>query len=166
MGKINIIRKKAQMEVMGLAIIVILISVGVLLVIQFSLNDNEKSSLESYSKTQLDANLLNALMRTTAIDCNNRLLTSIFEDCASNPSSPRIYCKGGFTPSCVYLEETLNEIFDSTLVAWKKDFEFEATKTNILIKHGACTGNIERRQQPLPTDRGTMHIKLAICDKS
>jgi len=154
--------KKSQLEVMGLAVIVILVSVGILLVIQYTAREPEDSTFQSYSETQLDANFLNALLRTTAHDCDNRQMPKLFQDCASNPGSPEIFCRGGFTSSCEYLKETLEDILNNTMDQWKKEYEFEATLTDIYFKKGECDEAI-RREQLLPTDRGIMHIKFAVC---
>jgi hypothetical protein len=151
--------RKAQMEIMGLALIIVLLTLGILFVVQFMVPKGDQRSIaKSYTESQLAANMLNTILKSTAKDCNNQVLITLFQDCASGSS---IVCNDG-TSSCYYLNKTVEYILNETLVFWKKDFWFIASKTPIVFGTG-CPGERESTQTPIQTDAGTMIIRLDIC---
>lgn len=151
--------KKAQMEIMGLALIIVLLTLGILFVVQFMVpKEEERSIAQSYAETQLAANILNSILKSTAEDCNNQVLTTLFQDCASGAS---IVCNDG-TSSCYYINKTVEYILNETLVVWNKDFWFTASKTPVVFGE-SCRGERESTQIPIQTDAGTMIVRVDIC---
>lgn len=59
---------RAQFEAMGLAVIVVLVSLGMFLLILFSFNDQGDAPLR-YEHQQLAQNMVDALLKTTIEDC-------------------------------------------------------------------------------------------------
>jgi len=155
--------RKAQMEIMGLAIVIVLIMLGVLFVVQFMIQKPQKDIKASYTDAQLAANMLNAILKATARDCNNQVITTLFQDCASGPT---IICNDGINTSCTYLNYTIKDLFDKTLVKWRKKHRFTASKTPVVVGWGDCSGERESKSSPIQTDVGTIIIRLDICGES
>lgn len=100
---------KGQMEIMGLLVIVILITLGVLFAVRFVLLEPEGISVrESYVETQLAVGTVNALRGVTADDCFGQSLESLYQDCAEGPN---IICQddamAGRSDSCTYVYNAL-----------------------------------------------------------
>jgi hypothetical protein len=160
------------MEIMGLAIIIILVTLGLFFIIFFMSNNSDVDNLEDeYADSQLSANLLNSMLQMTAIDCNNKQIKSLFRDCALNE---KIICNNGMR-SCEYLNHTLGKIINKTLVEWRRDFYFVADGTSSNFDGGSniyfgrpCADNVgsDVKQYPIQAQSSTVMISLHICDIS
>ncbi len=163
-------RTKSQMEIMGLAIIVILLSVAFLFVVKFVILKEPSEIGKDVRESQLAANFLNTLLETSAPDCSGIQLYTLFEDCAERP--PDIMC--GSRTSCEYIQDISYDILQDTLQEWKVEYYFVATTDpgNLLnndayvLQPISATGDEceERLQgtQPLPSNPPVTVI-LHIC---
>lgn len=158
--------KKGQLEVLGLAIIVILITLGVLFVIRFIVTKEPTQLRQSYTRTEMASNMLNTLIRTDTF-CRSKSITELMQDCASNPPNGSINCNG--MKSCIFLNETISNITSKTLTVWGVDYEFDVwledgTKLiHILNPPGACKGEKESKPFYLPLHITTINLKLDLC---
>lgn len=158
--------KKSQLEVLGLAIIVILLTLAVLFVIRFIILKEPTEIRESYTKTEMASNMLNTLIRTDTT-CKGKSVTELLQDCASHPPNGSIECSG--QRSCHFLNSTIDMITDETLGVWNVDFEFtvwldDGTELIHMIKPvGACTGEKESKPFYLPLQVTTINLKLDLC---
>ena len=75
-------KKKSQMEIMGLVIIVILITLGLFFVVRFIITKQPSEIKKSYTQTEIAANILNSLLKTTSKDCYGMDVTQLLQDCA------------------------------------------------------------------------------------
>ena len=75
--------KKAQTEILGLAIIVVFIAIGMLFVIKFSLNKPEERTREQFIRSELAANILNSMIDAHT-SCRNLDFAALLKDCAEN----------------------------------------------------------------------------------
>ncbi len=155
--------RKAQMEIMGLAVIMILAVLGLLFVVKFVLMKPEtKSELrQSQQESQLAANLINAFLKTTT-DCPGKhSVTTLIQDCAQ--LSPRIRC--GALSSCEFVNQTINDILDQTLEEWGKTYQFTISDISeeINISNGDCSGERETKFSPIQAAGKTVVLKLDIC---
>lgn len=107
-------KKKSQMEIMGLVVIVILITLGMFFVVKFMINKPPSEIKKSYTRTELAANLLNTLLKTTSEDCYGMTVKDLLVDCAENKDTE---CENA-KPSCEYVLTITKTIFDETLVKW------------------------------------------------
>ncbi len=155
-------RKKSQMEIMGLAIIFVLVILGVLFAIRFVLTKPETSLRAGYIESRLAYNMVNAI-RGASTQCHDATIERLLQDCAV---SMMIECPGGMT-SCDYVQAELDVILSSTLDAWGKDYEFSVTGLprveGIGYANTQCTGELEAEVQPIATRSGTIVMRLALC---
>lgn len=169
------IRKKSQMEIMGLVVIVILITVAVLFVLVFIVRQSPSDIKEEYYHSQLASNTLNALIRTTTLDCKGHDMTSLSKDCVENLGykTSQICCSDGLScldemRSCAYLNSSVNQILSKSLASFNKKYQFNIIDSNnreVIPQIGECLGERESSNpQPLATDTGMMEIILYICE--
>ncbi len=163
-------RSKAQMEMMGLVVIVILITLGLLFLAVFKLQGGSKTR-EIFTAKGLASSTMGALMKATAsseegcageavsLQDQPHLGADILEDCAiyhaeyrpavfssSSQTYPQAYsdyrCRG--VHSCTFFQAKSKELFDATLTKWGKNYEFKAilvgTQKKTLIQFKGGSG--------------------------
>ena len=159
--------KKAQMEILGLAVVVVIILVAAVFAVRFGFNKPTNYRTDFLS-SEIASNMLNTFLKTTAKDCS-LTMTEMLRDCAQGNSLCCLNCDGSETDrvySCKYAESTASEIFSKTLDKWNMKYEFLAyADVNLpLIKLGnKCSGEKESSTWPIPISAGSMYVKLDIC---
>ncbi|MBL7055545.1 hypothetical protein ISS07_01390 [Candidatus Woesearchaeota archaeon] len=154
--------KKAQTEIMGIAIVVILLVVGMTFVIKFMLDRDPIDYKKSFTQAEIASNTLNTFLKTGSRDCNGLTMTELLQDCAQ---SRGIFCQTGKI-SCDYVKGTAEEIFGKTLEVTSIDYEFSVfmqEDSSIFTLGEACPGSKKSKTFPLPTSAGTLFVKLDIC---
>ena len=154
--------KKSQAEIVGLVIIVLLITIGLLFFVKFGILDKKDDIKGSFIDSELANNMVHVLLKTTT-DCKKSSVSDLFQDCAT---FNRIECDG--MSSYEKLNETIDTIFRETLEKWKKSYEFIAyTSSDEILKrkYGKCNKYSNRKSTtfPIPTAMGTLSIQLDIC---
>ncbi|MFH1317146.1 MAG: hypothetical protein ABII01_06505 [Candidatus Woesearchaeota archaeon] len=76
------IKRKGQMEIMGLVIIIVLLSLGMLFVVKFTILDEKESIKKPFKSKQEIANFVNAFRLTTIEECNYASIEHLLVDCA------------------------------------------------------------------------------------
>ena len=154
------------MEIMGLAIVIILIIMGLLFVIRFVMVRKPAEFKSEFTQTQLTSNTINTFLGTTSRDCNGLKMTELLLDCAQ---SQTIVCENNKV-SCEYVKNAAIEIFGSTLDSWNKNYHFttykKLTPTIFEMELGnVCTGSKKSKTYPISTDipGNPLIIKLDIC---
>ncbi|MBW2974307.1 hypothetical protein KY366_01185 [Candidatus Woesearchaeota archaeon] len=161
--------KKSQMEIMGLAIIVIIISVIILFTIRFIVLEEPSSYKEEYTQTELASNILSTLLRTTSANCSGLSLTELYQDCSNSPYNPQVICTDGLN-SCQCINHTTKHILNQTLGKWHIDYEFTAKTDSDSLVYAkgdvGCPGVKKHKVYPIPTDTSgskILFITLDIC---
>jgi hypothetical protein len=181
--------KSGQMEIIGLVIIVILITIGMLFLAQFALKDAGQKKI--FTRKGLAYSTMSALMKTTvpAQQCgfDEGTLTlgqQILEDCAENRhSSPNGFSRYGcqidgvVMHSCQFLEEFIKiQLLETTLKEWKKNYNFSSSlvlssgkeQLPISISRGDCVSSGERDSSglfPISLEGvGLVENVLYLCD--
>jgi len=133
--------RRAQMEMMGLVVIVILITLGMFFMISFGLKEDKAE--KKFTRKGLAASTMGAIMKaTTASDENCGLIefeNDLLEDCAVNFETPDYnfqYNCGGLN-SCLFLNKTIYKILNETL--WEKNMA--GKKIRSLKKHYLLTAD-------------------------
>ena len=156
------------MEIMGLAIIVILITLGMLFIVQFVVLKEPSDIKKTFTRSQMAANMLNSILKTNSKDCYDSTMSQLLKDCADNYGSPSALtiCKNGMN-SCKYSNSTIKYIFDNTFGEWgNQSFYFSSftSPQNKILEQGVeCTGERESKQSFIKTDAGILTIRLDIC---
>lgn len=162
--------KKAQTEIMGLAIIILFIMLGLLFVFRL-MNANPSDNLRTeYVDSKMASNVLTVILKTT-LECKNLDVKSLYQDCAEGVNYLD-YC--GETNPCIKAKSIVEQILDNTLKKWERPYRFTATiggtEKTLITNLGCNETNIgtryrklESKTYPIPTDVGTMLIKLDIC---
>jgi hypothetical protein len=168
--------RKAQMEIMGLAIIVIIIIIGLVFSLRFMRPVETQDLKDTFTDSTLASNLLNVMLKTT-LECKDIELKNLLQDCAEGIATKE-YCPGKTDP-CAFSKEIITLLLTDTLTVMKRDFVFEAkfpsagsftvperdkvtcTAANLGAGKKYQTRTFE--SYPLPTKRGTMEITLALC---
>ncbi|MDD5086794.1 MAG: hypothetical protein PHV16_03500 [Candidatus Nanoarchaeia archaeon] len=166
------IGKKSQAEIVGLVIIVLLITVGLLFFVRFVVLKPNSDAKRDYVDSELASNMINVLLKTTT-DCKKSTMSDLFRDCAG---FNRIDCDddGNRGDSREKIEEVIEEIFNNTLEKWEKPYHFKAyivrkynTGENTIVErsYGKCSGNVDRisRTYVIPTDMESLMLTLDIC---
>ena len=180
--------KRGQMEMIGLVFIVLLITIGMLFFVRFSLDESESKKV--YTRSGLATSTMSAIMKTT-IDGNYyycrppflvssphlTLGTDLLQDCAKwFPNSISDY-KCGNKHSCVFLNETITTLLNDTLGQWGKNYEYTSTLTTMdgntkeLLKiksNKGCPRHVDRDTSvPFPINvqrTGFVENVIYICD--
>ena len=88
--------KKAQIEMMGLMIAVILILALVFFAAKYSGTKGTLSYKQEFSRSEMASNMLNALLSSTSRGCNNLSISELLQECGNELSSIR--CDGSMGP--------------------------------------------------------------------
>jgi hypothetical protein len=159
--------KRAQFELIGLAIVVMLVVLGMFIVIRLQMFRQPTTVQTTYSQTQLASNFLNTLLLTNT-DCGDRLVRELLIDCADLRA---IRCNG--ETSCQRAETILDQILSQTLDKWNKRYLITMKKAGSQI-----VGMNEKRKDCIPGEMdtempgiyyynleagGTLTIRLDLC---
>ena len=180
--------RRAQMEIIGLVVIVILITLGMLFMAWFALQ--EEPSKNIFTRKGLASSALSGLMKVSlsSNECNInegdiiQLGNDILEDCALNYD----YSPDGFSNyecnekhSCVFAEEFMAKMLNESLGQWGKKYELRSKliqssldKPISLIEsiknRGGCPKGSGNRDSsgpfPLKTKVGLIELELFVCD--
>jgi hypothetical protein len=174
--------KKAQTEMLGIAIVVILISIGILFIVANSLRSSgQVSQKQQFSEKQLSANILGSML-STSTNCQKDRISTVLIDCGNGV--PRD-CGGesiagvaiGYTNEpCVYLNQLLTVMLNETLGKWNKKYQFLAYKNpnspeiNITNRIDECLSGqgegfkyLQKSSYYLPLLPGLMTVELGLC---
>ena len=165
--------KKSQMEILGLAIVIVLILVATIFIVNFLVLRPATEYRKGFVSSELASNTLNAFLKTAAQGCSQLTMTELLQDCAQGDDICCQNCNNNNPAdtiddvnSCEFVEITANSILTKTLTQWNMKYEFLAyTDINSpLIKLGQqCRGEKNSKIFPIPTSVNTMYTKLDIC---
>jgi len=163
MKKITKNNKKAQTEILGLAIIVVIVSIGLLFVVKFLITQPPQETRESYIRSELASNILGSIMDADT-NCKGHSIPYLIKDCAEYDPG-RISCGGSL--SCEYIESHINFILSNFMdtLGGNKSYKFLAELDQEIlfeISEGNCTV-WESANQPLPIYGGQLDIKFYMC---
>lgn len=168
--------KRAQIEMMGLVIVVILVTIGMFFSISFQQPKTEKPPLAVFSDEQMASNFLISLLDTN-IPGRDIKVHDVAIDCVrlNTPSSIPSYSFPGFD-SCTKLENITETILLDTLDAWAYEYHLTyrytdggGTQKTLMEFQVGCGPSAPRSApgfQPISLFRvttGTAIMQLDIC---
>jgi len=156
--------KKGQMEIIGLVIIVILISLGILFYLQFSLNTRTTTKQE-FTGAQMVTNTINTLLELNLPECGGDMnVRKLIQNCQNLNDKE---CKG--IKACSYVNQTTKKIFGKTLEKWNKKYKLKIFTTSeelIELKHGQCPGSKDSATYSIPSEipnSEPITVRLDVC---
>ena len=152
--------KKAQSEIMGLAIIMILIALGILFAIVFFTGSSEKGFIQ-ISEQELVSNTLNSVLQTTT-ECEGQTIEMLIRDCEGEK---RFWCGTSQILSCDYVKNEINNMLNKILGKQNREYYFQISGTQELReKFGKkCTGEQSTSTSPIVFYGGSLNAKLELC---
>jgi len=169
----NLRSRKAQFEVIGLLVIVILISLGILYVVQFVVLKAPSNIKSEQVESQFATGFINSFLETTTESCHNQQVKALVHDCTNNHPSLRVQCvyKSEFIDSCEYLNVTAFKILNKTLIKNNRAFAFTIYDDNSIFVNisqnfhrCAMAQRIESKASPLKVDNKEIELQLQICN--
>lgn len=175
---------KAQMELMGLAIIIVLVALGMLFALYFMLSSPPSKATEKIRETIMAANFLNTMIRTTT-DCFDRDVKELLQDCARGgtitcPASSDRPAEGTCERSDLLIDKLLSEYFTSIGRSYsfaargatglddiKHSCIFQSGAKQCQKKSGAgaqqCPGEKVAKTDPIPVGGFEIEVTVNIC---
>jgi hypothetical protein len=154
--------KRSQMEIMGLAIVVILFTIGMLFVVKLNIGKKPTGYKAEFTREQLVSNTLNALLNSNARDCSGMSISELLQDCGQ--VNPQVYCNG--VVSCQYVKNTAEEIFSKTLDKWNYKYHFLVyfpDEEPIIELGEKCIGDTKSETFPISTPTKPLNTRLDLC---
>jgi hypothetical protein len=179
--RFSYVPKKAQMEIMGLVIIVLLISIGMVFLIKFGADQDDSKSV--FTRKGLAYSTMGAIFKTTA-ECKNDIFGTqypeigkeLLEDCALNKGLSATSCtyQCGGQHCCDFFDDTILELLDLTLGKQFRTYEFKAELVRSIgsdaesistVNEDICKGKEKDTSKPFPIDTqvGTVNTILYVC---
>jgi hypothetical protein len=165
--------KKGQAEVIGLVIIVIMITLGMLFLVRFALDENPEKKI--FTRKGLAYSSMSAVLKTQVV-CDDpsgeQILyvgQHLIEDCAQN--SVQFSCSG--MDSCDFLAQEIEIMLNETLGEWHKEYLFKSillgeAEPLIEVSRGNCATARNRDSSGLfplyVNGRGLIENSLFICE--
>lgn len=164
--------KKAQMEIMGLAVIVILLAIGIFFITKFTLLKEQPSQAQSYQQKQVASSFLSTLLSSNA-GCpgSSATFSDLIEE-LTNPQFSSLICGDGTLTLREYFNSAVSSILNQTLDVWGHKYEldviFPSTVSsdveNIVMNRGCLpTSQIDPSSYYIPSDYGTIKVQMKIC---
>ncbi len=175
----------------GLVVIVILITLGMLFMAQFALKDHPEKKI--FTRKGLAYSTVSAIMKTSITDSScvpefigervyPKMGEALFEDCASYHDTAAAdgysqYRCGG-KHSCTFVREQVAEMLSSTLGSWNKRYQWNTEIIDVqgvkpeplfepILNKGGCPKTRDRDSSELfflQTDAGLVQSVLYVCD--
>jgi hypothetical protein len=145
--------KKSQMEIFGLAVIVILVFIGMMFLLMFYIKTPDTYTTKEKDNDQTMAQNLVDTIFTLNTTCE-RDLQEMLVDCYVNQDTPNLIYRCDDMDSCDYTFKVLNNTLNRTLILWNKAF--------IMTIFGEEKGSIYDREymQCVQSVRGSRYIPL------
>jgi hypothetical protein len=163
---------RGQLEVFGLAVIVIILTIGFFIMVSFKIREKPSEYQKKYIYEQMPSNFVNSIISVSVDNCNGQSVKQLFIDCASTHS---IYCSNGglSTTSCGELENIIGIILNRTLVMENYRFNFytKGLARDINISNLNCqisSPEKKAKEIPIPTypnPPGQIFMGLVLCTK-
>ena len=167
--KINNISKGGQIEMFGLAVIVILIFIGLFIFVSFRSQQKPDTAQKDYTNDKLANDFVLSILNVNIRECYTYTVKDLIIDCSRDH---RVDCNG--MDSCIALNQTVNTLLEETFVSMNSRFRFYSENIQyngielINITNLNCTPNMKQGQRgtaiiSLYPDPRSVYINMNIC---
>ncbi|MFT7615361.1 MAG: hypothetical protein ACI8Y7_000167 [Candidatus Woesearchaeota archaeon] len=164
--------KKAQNELMGFAMVILLLTVGILFFVSFVVlgdNGNDRSPIDK----RLVTNMHDALLETTT-ECGRAAFREVLADCLGFGRLTCFFEGVPVTDSCVYAEKLTAVLFNKTFDLWNVEYDYRViidqtvttSRNNITLKQGCRSKKRTPSILQFRTLNGDIISTLRICNDS
>ena len=156
--------RKGQMEIIGLAVVVVIILIAMLIAVRFLAFKKPDSARAGFVSAELASNTINTFLEIAAVECSKAKMSELIQDCAQG--TERI-CSNG-KGACEFVRNAADEIFTKTFKKWKTKYKFivyvDINSPFVDLESG-CTANQEKVSETffVPVTSATVSVRLDIC---
>jgi hypothetical protein len=149
------------MEIMGLVMIVVLVTLGFLFAVVFLIGRGESPGLERARLRITAENFVHTFLGSTDPNCADLSNRELVQRCARGRAES---CPGGAT-ACVQLQRNLQQILPNTLDLWHPEYHLQLLKSgNEEFSIGQeCPGEQILGYQEVPTFGYEVIFQVALC---
>lgn len=167
--------RSGQGEILGLAVVVILVMVGFMLAVRLGGIGEDSPMKQAVIDRQTASAMINVMLHTN-LDCKDITLAEVIQDCA-NPQSAFEYCEPSpGSPkrlACEEAEYVTGTIVERTLREWGRGYllrvytgsgeDLEIQFEHSYMGCGKGLSDAEKERFPMPTKSGSIYLELTIC---
>lgn len=158
--------RKSQMEILGLAIVVILMLIGTFFVVRFLVFKTPSDYRKGFLSSELASSMINVFLRIDDNACSQPM-ADLVRNCMESGSVCCGDCESGSgINSCMFVENAANDIFSRTLEEWKYKYEFliyQDAYNPKIIRGSKCVGERKSESYSISSSSGPIYVKLDIC---
>lgn len=159
--------RKAQMELLGLAMVVVIVSIGLMYLLVFSVAKPPKLIHAKYLEKEIGQNFIGAMLKTQSRACKGLSIGELLQDCANFDSTGgSIQCNTD-QYSCAYAQQELEEMLGNTVYRWNFVYRFRVYKEDQMrdpiIPKNCDTGTPCPSGQHCVTQTGTNQNSVGNC---
>jgi|GEM_PF-1738463 len=154
-------KKKAQLEMIGLVIIVIIVITAIMIFTVYKLANPPKNIQKAYVNKATAFNFLVSIAKTNVEECHGLKLDELIAACAGGSE---VGCYD-YT-SCEMVNMTLKNILDKTLVDWGVSYNLSIQGTDISFINLDCNSKVKSQVQgseSIPLNPGIVEMTLTLC---
>jgi hypothetical protein len=164
--------KKGQVEVFGLAFIVILIVVGFFIYVSFKSHETQENPQKEFTNNKLASDFVLSVIHVNVEDCDEFSVEDLLVDCARDH---RITCSNGLD-SCTAVNNSISIMLNKTFAQRKTKLRFYSenlyvpgTGTDLInISYFNCTAKSAQGQSGIAIIRlhpapGNVYLNMNIC---
>ena len=163
--------KLGQMEVFGLAFIVILISIGFFIFVSYKSQQKADNPQKEFTNDKVANDFVLSILYVSVEGCEQYSIQDLIIDCARDH---RIECAG--ENSCIAVNESINELLNKTFKVknykfrfWSENLYYPGTSIDLInVSHLNCLANSRQGQRGMavvslyPTSRD-VYLNMNIC---
>ncbi len=146
------LNKKGQVEIMGIALVVILIIIGIVYLAKYSAEPPKKTQ-EKFQQRELPKTIITSIVEVVST-CNNEKMADVIQDCGFGQSMTCTTIEP-VTGSCDYLKTTLKQILDSMLGRFQYQYQLRLLRGEPGAAEDLLEGTVVSQgfdpQNPCPT---------------
>jgi hypothetical protein len=130
-------RKKGQIEMFGLAVIVILISLGFFIFVSFKSQQKPDNPQKEFTNDKMANDFVLSILDVSVKDCEEYSVKDLIIDCSRDH---RLRCNG--QNSCIAVNESVNIMLNQTFMTRAMKFRFYSEGIRYMTEDGNIGGEL------------------------